>query len=485
MNLTHRSVRSSAWNLSLNFIQIIITFIRSVFLARWLPVELFGIYAYASSIVDLSLVIPRFGMDGAFLNRVPETEDEGETASIHFSLQTLFTFIWALALVIFGYFAFDSSTFFTLAVLVAASLSSQFAFTPRLILIRRVTHQRLASISLITSFLTLVVSLLLAHFGAGIWALLSLDILSALVLIIGLYIWNPVWKPRFAWKIKEIKYFLSFGQKTFIAVLLANALDRIDDIWTGYFLGEKPLAFYSKAYSFAQVPGNIIAAPIDAVIRGSYAELKHNRPSLSKAFCLSNEILIRSGFYLGGILSLIAPELIHLVLGDKWMPMLVPFQLMLIFTLLNPVKASVGSLFVAVGKPVTIIWARAVQLIIMLVGIFVLGYKYGNTGVALAVDVMLICGLILQLSLAREYVDFSWRKLFLVPGLALTAGFALFFLISGWLSISTDLESIIYKTVVFSAGFAIIYLGLEYKQITGVYLPMVVNAFKGKDIPES
>jgi O-antigen/teichoic acid export membrane protein len=478
-------VTSSAWNLSLNFIQIIITLVRSVFLARWLPVELFGIYAYASSIVDLSLVIPRFGMDGAFLNRVPETEDEGEAAAIHFSLQTLFTFGWALVLVVFGYFALDSSTFFTLAVLVAASLFSQFAFTARLILIRRVTHQRLASISLTTSISTLVVSLLLAHFGAGIWALLSMDLLSALVMIVGLYIWNPVWKPRFAWKVKEIKYFLSFGQKTFIAVLLANALDRLDDIWTGYFLGEKSLAFYSKAYSFAQVPGNIIAAPIDAVIRGSYAELKNNRPSLSKAFCLSNEILIRSGFYLGGVLSLVAPELIHLVLGDKWMPMLVPFQLMLIFTLLNPVKASVGSLFVAVGKPVTIIWARAVQLVIMLVGIFVLGYKYGNTGVALAVDVMLISGLILQLSLAREFVDFSWSKLFLVPGLALMVGFAVFFLVSGWFTTSTDLESIIYKSIVFTIGFAVVYIGLEYKQITKIYLPMVVNSFRGKDIKGS
>jgi len=476
MNLTQRTVQSSIWNFAVNILQLGLTFVRSVLLARWLDVDLFGIYAYAASIVALTQIIPRFGMDGAFINRVPETEDEGQTAAVHFTLITLFSSIWALILWGGGAFAFNQQTYIPLAVLVLAGLISQLTWTPRLILIRRVTHQRLAGISLISAFFSTIISLILARLGAGIWALLSMDLAGAAMNIIGFYLWRSVWKPEFTWRPREIKYFLSFGRKTLLAVILSNALDRLDDIWTGFFLGDRPLAFYSKAYSFAEMPGKIIGSQIDSVIRGSYAELKEKRVSLSKGFSLANEIMIRSGFFLGGLLFLASPELIAILLGEKWLPMLIPFQLMLVYTLLNPVKASVGGLFIAVGRPELILRARAIQLVVMLAGIFVLGFQYGIVGVAVAVDIMLLLGLVLQLLLSKEFVDFSWKSLFLTPGLALLGGLLLYALLSVWVQPGSGWLVVFFKTAVFSLGYFSLYLLMEYDRLSKVYLPLILGA---------
>jgi len=481
MNLTQRTIQSSLWNFSVNILQLILTFIRSVFLARWLAVDLFGIYAYAGSIVALSLVVPRFGMDGAFLNRVPETEDEDAAAAIHFTLQLLFTSVWAVILLVGGYIAFDSSMFTALLVLVAAGFVNQLCLTPRLILIRRVTHRRLASISLIDASLTTLVALGLAWFGGGIWALLSMDIVTALIAIVGIYLWSPVWKPRFAWKLAEVKYFLTFGRKTLLAIVLGNGLDRFDDIWAGFFLGDRSLAFYSKAYAFALMPGRIIGDQINSVIRGSYAELKEKRESLSKAFSLANEVMIRSGFFLAGVLFLIAPDLIRELLGEKWLPLVLPFQLMLVYTLFNPLKTSIGGLFVAVGRPETIVRARAVQLAIMLLGLFTLGFRYGVTGVALAVDLMLVLGLVLQLLLARDHVDYSWKEMFLNPSLSLLGGLLLCLAVSGWIQPASRWGVILYSSLAFTLGYISLYLLLEYRRLTQVYLPLVLNAIQGQD----
>ena len=101
MGLYERSIKSIKWIAFSNVIINITLLVRSIFLARLLPVNIFGIYALALAIVGISIRIPRFGMDGAFINRAPETEDVDATAAVHFSLTMTFTIIWAIIL-LFG-----------------------------------------------------------------------------------------------------------------------------------------------------------------------------------------------------------------------------------------------------------------------------------------------------------------------------------------------------------------------------------------------
>jgi O-antigen/teichoic acid export membrane protein len=206
-----------------------------------------------------------------------------------------------------------------------------------------------------------------------------------------LYAWRPVWKPRFAWDPEVMRYFLDFGSRNFFNAILYQALDRIDDIWVGIFLGETATGFYSKAYSFATYPRKVLAAPVNWVIGGTYAELKHDRERLSRLFRIVNSVLIRSGFFLAGLLALIAPEFIRVLLGEKWLPMLNAFRLMLVFTLFDPIKITIASVIgLAGGKPEWVLGARTAQLVLMLVGLFALRPSLGISGVAIAVDGMLV-----------------------------------------------------------------------------------------------
>ena len=55
-----------------------------------------------------------------------------------------------------------------------------------------------------------------------------------------------------------------------------------------------------------------------------------------------------------------------LLLGEKWLPMLDTFRLMLVFSMLDPIKITVASVLVAVGKPNLVGQARAIQLVVKL-----------------------------------------------------------------------------------------------------------------------
>ena len=466
MSLAKRSVTSAAWNIVVNMARVIVLIVRSILLARLLPVEVFGIYALASSIVGLSAALPAFGMGGAFLHRAPETQDEEQVAAVHFTLKVIFTLLWAAALVVFALVFTSGETQTALLLLTLTNLGVHLAQTPRLILTRRVVHRRLAIMRLVDALLSASLAVALAWRGVTLWALLVSDLVTLIVTIFALYIWRPVWKPRLAWSAPIVRYLLHFGSRAFLADVLLRALDKVDDIWTGVFLGETALGFYSRAYRFATYPRFILAMPINLVAGGTYAELKGDRPRLSKAFFRTNAFLIRTGFLVGGLLALVAPEFIRLALGEKWLPMLDAFRLMLVYTLLDPIKITVANVLTTSGSPQKVVGARAVQLVVLIAGLVTLGPRLGISGVALAVDAMMVVGMLILFRQARTYVDFSLRRLFGVPTLALVAGLvsALALLAITGIEGSDWLTGAV-KIAVFSSSFLGIVLLLERHDI--------------------
>jgi O-antigen/teichoic acid export membrane protein len=255
---------------------------------------------------------------------------------------------------------------------------------------------------------------------------------------------------------------------------------EVDDVWTGNRLGNVALGYYSRAYTFATYPSRIVATPIYTVAGGTYAELKEDRQRLSKAFFRVNAFILRTGFLAAGLLALIAPEFIRLALGASWLPMLEAFRLMLVFTLFDPLKMTIADLFIAVGQPEKVVRTRAIQLVILLVGLYTMGPLWGLTGVALAVDLMLVIGIVMLLWQARAYVDFSLVRLMGVPLLAVGLG-----LLLGWLAASipgiqgSDWYTAVTKFIVFCLVYGGTLFALEYRQM--VKMILLVASLLGVD----
>jgi O-antigen/teichoic acid export membrane protein len=259
---------------------------------------------------------------------------------------------------------------------------------------------------------------------------------------------------------------LRFGSRSFTANVLQRALDKVDDLWTRLFLGTNAMGYYSRAYTFATYPRAILAMPVNAVASGTYAELKGQRRRLSQAFFRVNALLVRTGFFLAGIMALIAPEFIRLVLGPKWLPMLDPFRLMLAYTLLDPIKITVASVITVSGAPEKVVRARTIQLLILIAGLVTLGPRFGIVGVAVAVDAMLVVGILLLLREARRFVDFSSLRLFAVPALALSVGLLATQLALGATGVlQSDWIRAVVKIVVFSVLYGGILLSVERETV--------------------
>lgn len=477
MDLAERSVRSGAWSVGANLIKVIVLFGRSIVLARLLPVDTFGTYTLAFSVVTLTGIVPSFGLGGALLHRAPETADEGRSAATHFTLTLLLTLIWALALIAASLLLAEGELQTTLIALTVIYAGLHLTDTPRFILTRRVEHQRLALIDIVETVLASTVAVILALRGATVGALVATDAVALLVALAGFYLLAPVWRPRLLWARDTVTYYLRFGGRNFVSIALGAAIDRVDDIWTGAVLGTTALGFYSRAYTFATYPRRVLAYPVHSVASGTLAELKENRLALSQAFFRTNALLVRTGFFAAGLLFLIAPEFVAILLGDKWLPMITPFRLLLIYALLDPVRATMSGLFVAVGRPEQLAWSRGIQLALLLIGLPLLGRPFGINGVALAVDIMLVAGLVTLTRQAKAHADFSATRLFVAPVVALTAGVAAGLFGQRLLCAPASLAGLcdnvwlggMVKGVLFASVYAVISLALERDEMAATW----------------
>lgn len=478
LGLAQRSVTSVFWNMAVSVVQVVVGVVRSALLARWLPVGTFGVYGTADSVILLTVVTAGFGLRGAFLHRAPETENEEDAVAVLFTLNLILTTAWA-ALLVSGACLFASGPDrVALLVMTGTQVGVQLSLAPRSILVRRVVHRRLALLQLLDIVISAGVALYLAWQGAGLWALLATNIVTLVLTVLLLYVWRPVWRPRLLWLPGTVRYYLRFGSRNFGATVLQQALNEVDDLWARGFLGKVPLGYYSRAYTFATYPRSVLASSVNAVAGGTYAELKGQPRRLSQAFFRTNALLVRSGFLFGGLLTLVAPEFIHLVITDKWLPMLNTFRLMLVFTLLDPIKITVAQLFVAVGRPEFVVRARLIQLAVLVIGLFALGPNLGIDGVAVAVDVMVVVGIAILLLEARRHVSYSLRRLFLAPAVALAGG-----LLTAWGA--TQLRGVAdsywisgtVKTVVFSGVYGLVLLLLEGKELIDVFRLVTRQAF--------
>jgi len=398
-------------------------------------------------------------MAAAFLHRAAETADEEHAAAVHLTLRLALVAFWTTVLILAAVFSTSGPLRAALIVLTLAYGGIYLTDTGRTLLGRRVQHRRLAIIDLAAALATTVVAVAMAARGYGLGALLATDLVTMALLVVGLYLWRPVWRPRLLWSGDTVRYYLRFGGRSMAEAALTEALDNVDDLWTGAALGTNALGLYSRAYTFATYPRRLLAMPVNAVAGGAYAELKGDRPRLSAAFYATNALLVRSGFLLGGLLVLVAPEFTSLLLGEKWQPMVPVLQLMAVFTLLDPIRATVSSLFAAVGHPEQVVRTRLAQLAALVAGLYTLGTHWGITGVALAVDGMLLLGLGWLLAKARAYVDYSALRLFGAPVAALAAG-TVAALAAQWLVCRTVCPALWLTGAVKGVAFAVVFSAL-------------------------
>ncbi len=457
----------STYTIAASAITLVIGFTRSIILARLLFPEDFGLFALAFFFVRLLERVQMFGFTAAFIHKHNHNEAE---AAAHFILRLvagLLVLLLALLLVpiLPRFYPNDPLLGPVIVALTAVRLLTAFNATPKTILAKQLKFRRISVLKVGGSALAFVWAIWLAWAEYGIWALVAQEASLAVIDFIGLWLLKRPWSPSLKTTRETMRFYFQFGKFQFVTQNIALLLDTFDDFWIGTFLGSTPLGFYAKSYEFAHYPRAVVGEPISNVFFPAFARLQNNREQLSRAFFRVASLLVRTGFLFASLFVLVTPEFIRLFLGDKWLPMQLTFQLMLLYTLLDPLLLLVTQLVTAVGEPQTLTKAQIWQMVFFVPAVILASTWFSIEGVAVMADVMLLLGIVLILPRLRHFVDFSLRQMIAIPTLAVVVGLPLTLLLMLLLPPAHPVVTLLQKTLGLSAIYLLILLVFERTQL--------------------
>ena len=344
--------------------------------------------------------------------------------SAHFSLRLAFILAFVSLLPAAGWILtlFYPHQPLLVPVLLALSLGQVAAAagaTPATYLQKEMRFRELAIMRVVTSLSMTIVGPLMAWRNLGVWAIVGERVSGLVASTLVVWLFARPWRLRFSLDRTMAKWFLNYGKFVFLTRTLNKALNEFDDFWVGTFLGASALGFYSKAYEFALYPRRIVSEPVVNVLFPTFAQVQDDRERLAKAYFRVSSLIVRIGFLFAGVFVLAAPEFVAVFLGEKWTAMVLTFQLMIVYALLDPLLSVSANLVNAIGRPDFNTRARMVQFVYFLPAVVLGARWWGINGVALAMDVMLLIGVTLVLYQSRELVSVSYRRMLLTPSVAL------------------------------------------------------------------
>jgi O-antigen/teichoic acid export membrane protein len=450
------ALKGSFFGIASSLITLVLGFVRSVLLARWVAPEHFGVVALVLFYISLAGHLRTLDLGKAFMHRQDDSE---RLVGTFFCLQTG-TLLLSLALLVIATpllrVAYPTTPLLTsiLLALVGVELVKGLSGVQETLLGKGLAFRALAITDVVASITMLLVAPYLAWRGWGAWALVAEQASGILARFVMTWLVFRPWRPRIAWDREIARWFLDFGRAAWGAANLGFLIDRFDDVWIGTMLGEAPLGYYSRAYEFAHYPRRVIANPLVSVFTPVFARLQVDRRRLSQAFYRVSHVILRTGFLISGAFALVMPEFIALVIGTQWQPMLLTFRLMLIYTLLDALLMLSGSLLLVVGDPRGLQRSRLVQALFFIPAVIAGAYLWGINGVALAADGMLVIGAATLYPSLRKVVDFSLFKLAFWPLMALGGAYGAGLLVEARWALPSLWLSAAAKLALFTAVYA-------------------------------
>jgi O-antigen/teichoic acid export membrane protein len=199
-----------------------------------------------------------------------------------------------------------------LQVIIASLTSVQQA-----LLVRDMGFQRLFWVKLITAFIPGLISIPLAFYGNGVWALVAGTLAGQtinLVLLWKLSSWRPQWK----YDTVLARKLFSFGAWVVLESLGAWLMIWGDSVVVGRYLGVHDLGVYRVGVMIVAIIFGVMLNPIVPILFPSLSRLQDDRPALIKFFFRSNRIVMAIALPLGTGLLLTGSETATILFGNKW-----------------------------------------------------------------------------------------------------------------------------------------------------------------------
>lgn len=255
---------------------------------------------------------------------------------------------------------------------------------------REMAFDRVAKVETVSSVIELALGLLALFFFRNVWALAIYSIVNSLAYVIYSYVIFPR-RPRIKFDAVTFRAIAGFAGAITLANIFNYLFISFDTGAVGKIFGVDEAGYYARANFLAILPAIYLANVIAPVFLPAFREIGHDLPRLRAAF--TKTLLAQTTFYviLGLALLICSRWIVLVVYGEKWLPSLPAFRILLLYGVSKGIVSVVPSIFYINEKPWIITFCGGIAAASLAVLCIPLTRAYGIEGTAWAV---VISGLI-------------------------------------------------------------------------------------------
>lgn len=328
------------------FLQFAITIV----VARMVSPADYGIIAIISVFTSLSQVFIDSGFSEALIQK--NTSEEKDFSTVFWFSLVVGLFIYALLFIsaplIEAFYKIQSLTLYIRVVCVNILINSLTIVYKAKILIF-LNFRSNTKISLISIIISGIIAIFLAYHGLGIWALISQNIISNVVIFGGLY-FVIRWTPKNIFSRQSFNSLFSYGGKLLFANVLNSIYLNLYSLCIGKLFSATELGLYNRASSLAQFPSTNISSIIDRAMFPIICKVQDNQESFSAIFCKTIGVLTYLVFPLMLTMCFLGDAIILSLLGEQWSECIPLLRILCIAYILTPIMRLINNTINARGR---------------------------------------------------------------------------------------------------------------------------------------
>jgi O-antigen/teichoic acid export membrane protein len=352
MSVRGQAFSAVRWTAAANVIRSGLAFVQIAVLARLLSHEQLGALAIVIAVTNITTMFADFGISSALVFYRDSTKQE--RSSIYWlnivTASVIALSLAALSLPISDFFKAPALAV-PIAMMGTVILINAAGMQLRVLAERELEFARVAQIEIIANFIGAISVLSFAMGGLGVYSIVFGQIIIATIMSGGAWLaWADRWRPQLHFKYEDCRRFLKFGLNV-LAVNVVNALALNADIFiVGRLVSPQTLAFYSQPRDICLKIMFAVNPVITRVTFPLLAQGSRDKKQVGRIYISVLRMTATVNFALYGALSLLAPEIVALVLGDNWSEAAHFLRWMAVWCGIRSLGNPIGSLLYALGR---------------------------------------------------------------------------------------------------------------------------------------
>lgn len=409
-SLKDKVVFGMMWRFMERILAQLVTFVVSIILARLLTPSHYGTISLTTIFISIANVFVVDGLGKALIQKKEADNIDFSTtfyANIIFSI-FLYIIVFTISPVIAKFYKEPVLTpvlrVLALRIPLAAINSIQQAYISR-----NMQFKRYFWATLLGTLSSAVVGICMAIRGYGVWALVAQYLTNSFIDTV--ILWFTVkWRPDFVFDFNRLKNFFGFGMHILFTSLFNTFYDNIRSLVIGKFYTITDLAHYNRGQNYPKLIIDNVNITIGAVLYPAFSKMQDNKIRMKEALRKTISSCSFIIFPLMYGLFAIAPDIVKLMLTDKWMPCVPFLRIACIYFSLYHINTANLQALIALGESKIYvklnIYKKVIGIILLLISM-----PFGVFYMALSEIITGLFAVLTNININKKYLDYTLSEL--------------------------------------------------------------------------